>query len=263
LPRIGGRIDYRGHEWKLADWDVFRRAVLLYHPEYGRDYVVPWDEFKVYFGEHSIEPLNLLALFGNTGGYRERNGAVASGGNGGRKPSEVLSGVSERYEAAVYSDEVAGSCDAGSETDRDSLNTRFGRTTTEQPSNETTEVAPPSHDLESPPKNRDTERATSNHIRAGQKVRHVERKHDGHANKFHDSASKPVDGLAHRNVNEKTDTGADSGGGSKRPQAEDHPPDGSPASTERDRSAKHSKENPRIKRHSRSFSPSRGRSKRR
>jgi cell fate regulator YaaT (PSP1 superfamily) len=102
LPKIGGRLVFRGHEWKLADWDIFRQAILLYHPDYGRDIAVPWDEFKQHYGKSIGEPLDLYSIFGAPPPSRDRYGAPIA--NGLRKTSEQMQGVSERYETALQSD---------------------------------------------------------------------------------------------------------------------------------------------------------------
>ena len=125
LPRIGGRLEYRGHEWKLADWDVFRRAVLLHHPEYELDYAVPWDEFKVYYGEGRADHLDLRALFGDSALLRDRDGARSRGGNGGRKRSEASAGVSERYDTAASFDKSASAGETGEPAFADDTDRRF------------------------------------------------------------------------------------------------------------------------------------------
>ncbi len=102
LPKVGGRLMFRGHEWKLADWDIFRQAVLLYHPEYGRDIAVPWSEFKRYYGKPYGVPIDLQSVFGAMPSTRDRFGVPISNGN--RKTSEHSHGVSERYETALHND---------------------------------------------------------------------------------------------------------------------------------------------------------------
>lgn len=69
LPKQGGRLKYRGHEFKLSDWDVFTRTVRLWSPEAAREVEIPWDEFKSHFGK-DCEPVELAALLSES---RERS----------------------------------------------------------------------------------------------------------------------------------------------------------------------------------------------
>jgi len=64
LPKLGGTVSYRGHDWRLSDWDVFSRTVVLYNPEYEQDYRIDWQEFKDNFGSERAKPLVLSELFG-------------------------------------------------------------------------------------------------------------------------------------------------------------------------------------------------------
>lgn len=62
LPKQGGRLNYRGHEFKLSDWDVFTRTVKLWSTEAMRELAVPWDEFKMHFRADTGE-VTLSELF--------------------------------------------------------------------------------------------------------------------------------------------------------------------------------------------------------
>ncbi|MEP0813764.1 MAG: hypothetical protein HRF49_03745 [bacterium] len=45
LPKLGGKVEFRGREYRLEDWDIFSRSVILSDPAEGSSRRVGWDEF--------------------------------------------------------------------------------------------------------------------------------------------------------------------------------------------------------------------------
>lgn len=107
LPKLGGRIKYRGIEFRLDDWDIFSKTVVLSNQEYEFNYEVAWDEFKTYALDENapklliadIVPAAARAEFEPSrqdsrgrGGGRERGGKSKDRGGNGRPPKSQKGG---------------------------------------------------------------------------------------------------------------------------------------------------------------------------
>ena len=60
LPRLGCSLSYRGLEFVLADWDIFRKEVVLsrMHENKPVFFKVPWQEFKTCILDADAAPLS-------------------------------------------------------------------------------------------------------------------------------------------------------------------------------------------------------------